>query len=85
MASVRKIDRRPSSGMNHYVVDACFLVNRYIPQRYVPPGKELSRGQACNAWWDEIEDQLDRRTMVVVGGHGRAWRWRPEPPRARSA
>lgn len=60
MPRVRKIDRKPKAGKNHYVVDANFLANRFIPERYVPAGKQLDRVKACNAWWDEIDKQLDQ-------------------------
>lgn len=65
MPRVRKIDRTPARGINHYVVDACFLANRHIPERFVPPGKELDRVHACIAWWLEIEDQLARGVARV--------------------
>jgi predicted nucleic acid-binding protein len=67
VSRVRKIDRRPVNGINHYVVDASFLANRYIPERYVPAGKHLDRVRACNAWWQEIEAQLEsQRARVYI-------------------
>lgn len=65
MPRVRKIDRRPPSGINHYVVDASFLVNRFIPEKYVPQGRELNRVKACNVWWDEIDLQLEAHKARV--------------------
>lgn len=65
MPRVRKIDRKPAVGRNHYVVDANFLANRFIPERYVPAGRELDRVRACNHWWDEIDEQLQRRRARV--------------------
>lgn len=55
---VRKISRSPDR-RNYYVVDACFLANRYIPEDRAPAGQERRRIQLCNLWWDEIENQLD--------------------------
>jgi hypothetical protein len=62
---VRKIDRRPLNGINHHVVDASFLANRCIPERNVPAGKHLDRMRACNAWWQEIEAQLESQRARV--------------------
>ncbi len=58
MARVRKIQRKPTSGRNYYVVDANFLANRYIPVGLAPVGNQRTRIQLCNEWWDEIEAQL---------------------------
>ena len=58
MARVRKIQRKPTSGRNYYVVDANFLANRYIPVGLAPAGNQRTRIQLCNEWWDEIETQL---------------------------
>jgi hypothetical protein len=57
MARIRKIERIPATGRNYYIVDACFLANRYIPIGKVPP-KEAPRLDSCLAWWREIDGQL---------------------------
>jgi predicted nucleic acid-binding protein len=67
MPKVRKIRRSPTSGINHYVVDANFLANRYIPMAVAPAGNQQDRIQACCAWWKEIEEQVeDKRARVYV-------------------
>lgn len=54
---IRKIDRRPTTGRNHYVVDTCFLVNKYIPTTIAPQGKQFDRIKASLDWWQEIDAQ----------------------------
>jgi predicted nucleic acid-binding protein len=58
LAKVRKIYRRPDVSKNHYVVDANFLANRFIPISIVPDATQLARIERCNEWWDEIDGQL---------------------------
>jgi len=58
MARVRKIHKRPKKEKNYYLVDACFLVNKYIPIRNAPTPDEKARIRSCMAWWQEIEAQL---------------------------
>ena len=58
MARVRKIMRDPGDRRNHFVVDANFLANRFIPSSRAPAGKQTDRIDRCNEWWDEIEAQL---------------------------
>ncbi|MFC1548806.1 hypothetical protein ACFL5E_02485 [Candidatus Omnitrophota bacterium] len=68
MARVRKIERNPTANLkNCYVVDACFLANKYIPQAYAPNAVERSRIQTCKRWWKEIEEQLsDKKATVYI-------------------
>lgn len=67
MARVRKIKRAPAPGRNYFLVDANFLVNRFIPPICAPQGIERTRVEACRAWWDEIDPQLaHRRARVYV-------------------
>ncbi|HUV29470.1 MAG TPA: hypothetical protein VMY05_00065 [Acidobacteriota bacterium] len=54
----RKIDRRPSRSRNYFFVDACFLVNKYIPLSAAPDGNEVDRLRKCKTWWREIASQL---------------------------
>ena len=59
MARVRKIVCEDHLPRNYYLVDACFLVNKHIPSRYAPSGRERDRIIACKDWWQEIDRQLD--------------------------
>lgn len=64
---VRKISRNPDSNKNYFVVDACFLANKYIPPSRAPNASEKDRIQKCLGWWKEIEMQLRRgRARVYV-------------------
>ncbi len=66
MARVRKICRNPSDGgKNYFVVDACFLVNRFIPENRAPDGKQQGQIQDCMAWWHEIDSALNAGTARV--------------------
>ena len=58
VARTRKILRNPPVGKNYYLVDACFLVNRFIPPSYAPNDQERKRIEACKEWWDEIDAQI---------------------------
>lgn len=51
--------------MNYFVVDACFLANKYIPLEVAPPGNEWKRLSQCHAWRKEIQSQLDNRKARV--------------------
>ena len=67
MPRVRKIDRNPRDGKNYYLVDACFLANRYIPADRVSSKKEKERIFACMRWWGEIQQQLkEERARIYV-------------------
>jgi hypothetical protein len=59
MARIRKIYRNPSHGKNHFVIDANFLANKYIPPQRAPNAKEKTRIEKCLEWWKEIDTQLD--------------------------
>lgn len=58
MAKVRKIYRRPVGSKNHFVVDANFLANRFIPVASAPDAQQQARIAACGDWWEEIDAQL---------------------------
>ena len=58
MRRSRKIRRKLDSGKNYYVVDACFLVNKYIPSTCAPDQKEKTRIEKCVEWWKEIDTQI---------------------------
>lgn len=57
MAKVRKIQREPD-GKNWFVIDACFLANRFIPSSRAPTGRERNRIVQCMDWWNEIDSQI---------------------------
>lgn len=65
MPRVRKIQRHPQNGKNYFVIDANFLVNRYLPENLAPAGSQRDRIVACNQWWDEIEEQMDKDVARV--------------------
>jgi predicted nucleic acid-binding protein len=53
------------NGKNYFLVDACFLANRYIPRLKAPPGRERDRIDSCLKWWKEIDDQLKTKNARV--------------------
>jgi len=65
LGRIRKIERSPKSGRNYYVVDACFLVNKYIPPECAPNDRERERIVKCREWWQEIDSQIDARKARV--------------------
>lgn len=67
MGRVRKIEKIPkNNGKNYYVVDACFLVNKYIPLNIISDIKHKKRVSDCQDWWREIDRQLRQ-------GHARVY------------
>jgi len=64
MPRVRKIYRNPDH-KNYYILDACFLANKFIPPRGVPTPRERDRINACLAWWNEIDDQIKRNKARI--------------------
>jgi hypothetical protein len=68
MAKARKIERIPQNkGKNYYVVDACFLVNKYIPLAIIFDLKHHKRVSDCQKWWREIDNQLRKgRARVYI-------------------
>jgi len=64
MARIRKIKRKPDT-KNYYVVDACFLANRFIPEDIAPDQHQKERIKHCMNWWAEIEDQLKKNRAKV--------------------
>ena len=50
MRRSRKIHHNPSHGKNYYVVDASFLVNKYIPSNRAPDAKQKTRIEKCIEW-----------------------------------
>jgi len=67
LAKIRKIYRYPDGSKNHFVVDANFLANRFIPPSCVHGANQVARIQHCNEWWDEIDAQLNAdRARVYI-------------------
>jgi len=63
MARVRKITRNPKN-KNYYIVDTCFLVNKYLPENNFP---ELEKNRIIESkkWWKEIDSQLKKGKAKV--------------------
>ena len=59
MARVRKTPRAPADGRNYYLVDANFLAEKHLPASLAPDPRERDRILASQAWWREIDAQLD--------------------------
>jgi hypothetical protein len=57
MPHLRKILKKPK-GTNFFLVDANFLANRFIPERYAPNVKEHNKIRRCSDWWKEIDSQV---------------------------
>jgi hypothetical protein len=65
MPRIRRISRNPNPGRNYYLVDANFLVNRFIPPDVAPDAQQRIRIDRCNEWWEEIQAQLKRNKARV--------------------
>ena len=66
MPRIRKIRKIPATDeKNYFVVDACFLANKYIPQRVAPKGQQKDRIRACVEWWKEIDRQISNEKARV--------------------
>ncbi len=64
MARVRKIQRKPKDKIA-YVIDANFLVNKFIPPRLVRDATEKAAIEKSLEWWEEIDAQLTAGHAVV--------------------
>lgn len=63
MARVRKIEKNPK-GKNYYVIDTCFLANKYLPEgNFNDP--EKTQILECKKWWKEIEKQIEERKAKI--------------------
>jgi predicted nucleic acid-binding protein len=58
MRRSRKIHCKLDSGKNYYVIDACFLVNKYVPPACAPDENENPRIEKCLERWKEIDTQV---------------------------
>lgn len=65
MPRVRKVEKSPSAGKNHFVVDANFLANWFIPDSRVPVGRQQDRARRCCEWWREIRAQINAHKARV--------------------
>ena len=59
----RKISRSPAN-TNYYLVDACFLANRFVPIK-TAPDPEKERIKKCSEWWKEIDSQVRKKKAIV--------------------
>lgn len=55
--AARTVARNPTD-KNFYLLDANFLVNRFIPPDCVLKPREKVRVEASQRWWDEIDRQV---------------------------
>jgi hypothetical protein len=58
MARIRKIARKPELSKNYFLVDACFLANKYIPSAKSPNPLQKQRIARCMDWSKEIDAQV---------------------------
>ena len=63
MSRVRHIKKNPS-GINYFLVDACFLANRYLPTHNLS-NHERERVEKCQRWWQEISIQQEKKKAIV--------------------
>lgn len=59
-----RIRRRPN-GSNYFLVDASFLVNKYLKVTWISDQNEKQRIKACQAWWKEIDAQVNAHRAIV--------------------
>ncbi len=66
MSRLRKIiiSSLESNHKNFFIVDACFLANKYIPLKIVP-NNQKQRVQSCVEWWKIIEEQINKKRAIV--------------------
>ena len=49
----------------HYLVDSCFLVNKYLDVRHISDKGHLKRVESSQKWWQVIERQVASRKAKV--------------------
>lgn len=64
MARVRKIKRAPSEKIA-YVIDANFLVNKFIPPALVTDTNERAVIEKSLEWWAEVDKQLQAGHALI--------------------
>ena len=62
--ATRKIKKHPLD-KNYFLVDTCFLANKYIPINTVKNLEEKDRIRKCREWWVEIDAQIDKGRGIV--------------------
>jgi hypothetical protein len=60
----RIISRNPER-KNYFLVDACFLANKYLQPQSISDPKEKGRIEMCLSWWNEIDGQLKKYKAKV--------------------
>ena len=65
MRKKHRVIRSDPQSLNHFLVDACFLVNKYISPAWVQDPKEKQRIQCCKDWWARITSQLKQHKARV--------------------
>lgn len=59
MARVRKIQKNPPKDRrNYYLVDACFLAEKYLPLSQTANAAETAKKDEITYWWREIDRQV---------------------------
>ncbi len=61
---VRNIKRKPSEVIA-YVVDANFLVNKFIPTKFVTDASEKAVIECSLEWWAEVDAQISSGDAIV--------------------
>ena len=64
MARVRKIQRKPADKIA-YVIDANFLVNKFIPTKFVTDPTEKAAIENSLDWWAEIDAQINSGDAII--------------------
>jgi hypothetical protein len=65
MRKKRRVINNNPQHLNHFLVDACFLVNKYVNPAWVHDPKEKHRIQCCQDWWAGIVSQLKQDKAKV--------------------
>jgi predicted nucleic-acid-binding protein len=66
VARVRKILKRPpATQRNYFVVDACFLVEKFLKIGAASSAPLQTRRRECHYWWTEIDRQVGARAARV--------------------
>lgn len=63
--TTRRVIRRRPDGRNYFLVDACFLANKYLKPTWFTNAEEQNQIRLCHAWWKEITQQIDAHHAVV--------------------
>lgn len=67
MSKVRKIIKEPTAGnKNFYFIDACFLANRFIPQKFADTPNNALIIKKCQEWWDQINIQVKNGNAKII-------------------